>query len=211
MKVARFFAVLFAAAGLMLALTTVGFCLYSLDKPAKILEYPQAASDCTEKLMASLAQGDYAGAGSCLYGQPDLGSGEMPEDPRAALFWQTFLDGISYSFEGDCYARNGGFARQVTVTTPDLTALTADFQTRCQELLSQRIEAATEMSELYDEQNNFRQDLIDQVLEQAAQEAADQADQTKTYEITLELTFWDDRWWVLPNQELLRAMSADLT
>lgn len=210
MKVARFFAAIFAAAGLVLMLGSVGLCLYSLGKPAKVLEYPQEAADCTEQLMASFAQGDYAGAGKCLYGQPDLGGMGGPEDPTAALFWDAFLDSVSYSFAGDCYAADGGFARQVTVTTLDLSAMTADFQSRCQALLSQKVETATEMSELYDEDNNFRQDLIDSVVEQAAAEAASQPSQTKTYDITLELVFWDGQWWVRPNGELLRAMSADL-
>ena len=175
MKFARVIAGIFAVVGLVLMLGTVGISLYGLNHPTLAVEIPQEAADCSEQLAQALSGGDLAAAAQLLDGQPALGVDSVPSDPMAARFWDAFRESMSCQLSGECYVLDGGFARDAVITALDVEAMTRDFQTRSHDLMNQRVEAATEMAELYDENNNFRQDLIDQVLEQACQEALDQA------------------------------------
>lgn len=208
MKIAKFFAVIFAVAGTLLMLGTVVLCLTSLDAPVRTGEIPAAARACSEKLMEAVAAGDYETAGNCLYGQPDLGAASSPADPVGALVWEGFLSSISYEFQGDCYVTDTGFARNATVTTLDIPSVTEAFKQRSQDLLAEQTAAATEPAELYGENGQFKDELITQVLRQAAQETLSAAPQTVTYEVTLHLIRRDGQWWAVPDQALLKAISG---
>lgn len=210
MKFARVIAGIFAAIGLVLMLGTVGISLYGLNHPTLAVEIPQEAADCSEQLAQALSGGDLAAAAQLLDGQPALGVDSVPSDPMAARFWDAFRESMSCQLSGECYVLDGGFAQDAVITALDVEAMTRDFQTRSHDLMNQRVEAATEMAELYDENNNFRQDLIDQVLEQACQEALDQAQTTRTWNSTWHLVCREDQWWVIPDEELLSAFSAGL-
>lgn len=210
MKFARVIAGIFAAVGLVLMLGTVGISLYGLNHPTLAVEIPQEAADCSEQLAQALSQGELEAAARMLYGQPELGLGSTPSEPTAARFWDAFRESMSCQLSGECYVLDGGFAQDAVITALDVEAMTRDFQTRSHDLMNQRVEAATEMAELYDENNNFRQDLIDQVLEQACQEALDQAQTTRTWNSTWRLVCREDQWWVIPDEELLSAFSAGL-
>lgn len=210
MKFARAIGGLFAAVGLALMLGTVGVCLYGLKHPTLAVEVPQEAVACSEQLAEAISQGDLGTAAQFLYGQPELGVDDVPSDPAAAGFWDAFRDSMTCDFSGECYILDGGFARDAEITALDVEAMTRDFQTRSHDGMTQRVDSATEMSELYDENNNFRQDLIDQVIEQACQEAVQQAQTTRTWHSTWRLVHREGRWWVVPDEELLSAFSAGL-
>lgn len=210
MKFARIIAGFFAAVGLVLMLGTVGLSLYGLEHSPLAVEVPREATACSERLAETLSQGDLGAAARLLYGQPELGVDDAPSDPMAARFWDAFRDSMTCDFSGECYVLDGDFARDAVITALDVEAMTRDFQTRSADLMRQRVEAATEMSELYDENNNFRQDLIDQVMDQACQEAIQQAQTTRTWNSTWRLVHQDGQWWVIPDEELLSAFSAGL-
>ena len=210
MKIARIFAGLFAAAGLVLMLGTVGLCLANLDAPVKVDQIPEGAVQRSQELMDAVSAGDYQAVSAQIYGQPDLGFSGSLEDSVSDRFWQAYLDSLSYEFLGDCYVTDAGFARQVRLTALDLPAMVQDMQRRCHDLLQQRVEAATEMEELYDEENNFRQDLIDQVMDQAVEEALQQEHKTVSYDVVLDLVLRDGQWWAVPNQALLVALSGGI-
>lgn len=210
MKIARIFAGLFAAAGLVLMLGTVGLCLTNLNTPATVAQIPEGAVQRSQELMDAVSAGDYQAVSQQIYGQPDLGFSGSLEDAVSDRFWQAYLGSISYEFLGDCYAVDSGFARQVRITALDLPAMVLDMQRRCHDLLQQRVEAATEMEELYDEENNFRQDLIDQVMDQAVEEALQQEHSTVSYDVVLNLVLRDGQWWAIPDQALLSALSGGI-
>ena len=78
-------------------------------------------------------------------------------------------------------------------------------------LLTQRVETAEDMSELYDEENNFRQDLVDAIVLEAVDQAIRENGQTASFDVTLSLIQRDGQWWVVPDQALLQAISGGLT
>ena len=208
MKAARFFSAVFAVAGTILMLGTTVLCLTCRNAGVKVKKLPEGAVNCSESLMEALAAGDYAAAGNLIYGQPDLGAGRgSTEDPEDRI-WNAFLDSISYEFSGTCYVVDSGFAREADITTLDLSSVTDAIAGHAYTLLTQRVEAAEDMSELYDEGNHFRQDLVDQVLEEAALQALEQDARTVTSHVTMKLICRDGQWCAVPDQALLQAISG---
>lgn len=208
MKFARFFAVIFGIVGLVLMLGTTALCLMSLDEPVKLTEIPQGAQACSEEMMAAIDAGDFAAAAKRMYGQPDLGVEGTPADAAGAVVWNAYLESISYEFAGNCYATDSGLARDVSITTLDIPSVTEKLNSRASALLTQRVNAATEMAQLYDEENNFRADLVAEVLEEALNQAIAEDAKTVTREVTLNLIYRDGQWWVVPDQALLTALTG---
>lgn len=210
MKIAKFFAVIFGIIGTALMVGAIGFCLLSLDAPVRMTETPEGAVQCAETLQEAISAGDYAAIGNCLYGQPDLGMDGQIGDPMALEIWNLYEDNLAFAFQGDCYALDTGIFRDATVTYLEIPSVTENLQTRSHALLTQKVEAATDMTELYDESGEFREDLVTQVMYEALDQACAEDARTVTKEMTLELICRDGQWWVVPDTALLQALSGGL-
>mgnify|MGYP003297172171 CR=1 FL=1 len=123
MKIARFFAVIFAVFGFLLLVGSIGLCLFSLDAPVRILELPQEAVNTSEAFAQALSDGDLTAAAQLIYGQPDLGAEGTPGDPETEAVWDAFLDSVSFSYTGKCQATDAGLSRKATVTTLDIAGV----------------------------------------------------------------------------------------
>lgn len=210
MKIARFFSVIFAALGSVLLVGTLVLCLTSLNKPVKLTDIPREAEERVEEMMRLLEAGDLSAAAKLMYGQPELGAKTAPEGELAALVWDAFLGSISYEFKGECYAADAGIYQDAAITVMDIPGVTQDLQLRAHALLTAKVEAAEDMAELYDEENNFRKELVEQVLQQAVEEAVAQNTKTVTRDVTLTLIQKDGQWWVVPDEALLQAISGGI-
>lgn len=210
MKAARFFAVIFGIVGLVLMLGTMVLCFVSLGEPVQLKEVPQGAQICAQEMVAAINAGDFAAASAKMYGQPDLGGAGTPADAAGQAVWNAFVSSISCEFTGKCYATDSGIAWKASVTALDIPSVTEKLSSRASALLTQRVNAATEMYELYDENNDFRADLVQQVLDEALTLAIAEDGKTVTREVTLNMTCRDGQWWVVPDAALLQALSGGL-
>ena len=210
MKIAKFFSFIFAVAGTVLLVASVGLCLLSLTAPVRMTEVPAGAVECSEALGSAIEAGDFASVGNLLYGQPDLGVERLPETAEGQLIWDAFCYSLSFEFRGDCYATDSGIARDAVITTLDIPSVTEKLGQRAHALLTSRVENAEDMTELYDETNNFRQELVAEVLEQALEQGLRQDSGTVTREVTLTLVSREGKWWVVPDQNLLTALTGGL-
>lgn len=211
MKIAKFFACIFGAIGTVLMVGAIGLCLFSLDAPAKIHKMPEEAVACSEKLMEAVSGGDYETAAALMYGQPDLGVHGNPADQAGEMIWTAFLGSISYEFKGPCYVLDAGLARDVAVTALDVPSVTGSVGLRARELLTGKVASATDLAELYDETNNFREDLVEEVLSEAVIYALAEDAKTVTRDVTLKLICRDGQWWVVPDAQLLQLLSGGIT
>lgn len=207
MKLAKFVGALFGLAGTALMAAAIVVCLKSLDAPVKMVEYPQEAMERSEEMMDAVAQGDFSAAAKVMYGQPELGADRQAEDEVGQLIWAAFADSISYEFAGDCYATDSGISRNASITTLDISSVTANLRDRSRKLLSDRVAAATDMAELYDGEE-FREDVVMEVLKEAVQQALREDAKTVSREVTLNLIHREGQWWVVPDQTLLKAISG---
>lgn len=208
MKVAKIFAVVFAVAGIVLMLGTAVVCFASLNAPVKILENPDGAVTCSEELAQALNEGSFAAAGARMYGQPDLGVGDVPADGYSGLLWQSFCDSISLSYTSRLYLLDADLARDGTIRVLDVSYVTEQVQLKAKALLEQKQSQAEDPAALYDETGYFRQELVEEALQTALRQVLQEDPAYVTKDVTVKLIFRDETWWAVPDQALLQAISG---
>lgn len=210
MKLSKFFSLIFALLGMALATVAVVVTFRSLDAAPVLLSYSGEAEVQAEALMDAICEGDFSAAGAQMYGQPDLGVDRQPADTVGVLIWDAFVDSLAYEFHGNCYATDAGVARDVTITCLDISSVTDTLGERSRSLLAQRVAEAEDVEQIYDENGEYREDFVMEVLYDAAVQALKEDAVYETQDVTLNLTYQQDRWWVLPSQPLIAAISGGI-
>lgn len=208
MKIARFFAWIFGILGMALMVFSIGLCLVSRNKPVELKEVPAGAVECAEALRSAISAGDYGAISAVLYGQPDLGADRKPTEETGIMIWDAFAASVSFEWKGDCYATDTGIVRDAVIKSMDIPGTMQALDGKAHSLLTARVEAATDMTELYDEHNNFREDLVQDVLREAVVRVLAEDAQLVTREVTLQLVCRDGRWWVVPDSALLQMLTG---
>ncbi len=212
MKLGKILAPVFAVLGLILMITTTGVCLMSLDAQPRG-EVPQEAADFAVAMLNDIAQGDFSAAAEKMYGTPDLGVDENLTEEAAAV-WKIFRTGIRCSIPAGTEQHTvsgNGFAVEAEVSVPQIASITDSLTAHARDLMNERIAAAEEMADIYDENSEFRQDVIEEVMAQAMTLALQEEPEYQTFRTTLGLIREDDRWWVVPDDTLLKALSGGLS
>lgn len=208
MKIARFFSVIFAVIGVILLIVSMAFLLLNRNSEVRIRALPEAAVQVSEDFVQALNEGNLEAAAELMYGQPDLGVEMVPEDPESALVWDAFRSSITVELTGDWNVVQSALVRTGTITNLDVSAVLTKLPNMVQSLLDQKIAAAEDLTEIYDEQNAFRDELVEAVLREALQQALTQEAEPITREVTVKLVNRDGSWWVVPDQALLQAISG---
>ena len=199
MKFLKVISGIFALGAVAAVVLTLGVTASALNSSPKILEVPADAAEKVVGLMDAVSDGDYARASGCLLGNPSLGVDREPDSDVGKAVWNAFTDSFTYTLEGDLYATDTGLAQNVRVSFLELDSITTGLNERAQELLKQRVEEADRLQDVYDE-----------VLLQAVEEALQTRAQTTAVELTLNLVYQDDHWWVSPANDLLNAISGNI-
>ena len=92
----------------------------------------------------------------------------------------------------------------------DVTSVTAVLKDRSQALLEQRVEEAEDLEDVYDENLQYREDFVMDVLYDAAVMALKEDAKTITAELTLNLSYQNEQWWIAADRELLDAISGGI-
>lgn len=208
MKIARFFAVIFACIGALLLIGSMGFFLLSRNAPVRIRELPREAVSVSDAFAQSLNAGDLEAAAQLMYGQPDLGVSKSLEDPEAALIWEAFRSSIAAELDEAWNVEQGCLVKTMRITSLDVSGVMGKFPERIQPLLDRKIASAENLEEIYDENNEFREVLVEDILREALSQTLSQDAQPVTREVTLKLINRDGRWWVVPHQNLLQILAG---
>lgn len=182
---------------------------YPTAKPI-LLSPPKAAIGQVTDMMDAVCDGDYAKASTYLLGSPSLGVAEPSDNPLAVLLWDAFLDSTEFSLVGDCYTTEVGLAQSISFTYLDPASVTVNLQERSQKLLNQRVEEAEDVSEIYDENNEYKEAVVMEVLNDATQEALREDAKLVTVTLTVNLKYQDGTWWVVADDALLDAFSGGI-
>ena len=201
---------LFGLLALALAASAVMFTVRYLNAPPVLVRVPEAAVEQVDAVMTAVCSGDYAAASRGLYGSPDLGADREPAEAVGVLIWDAFVDSTSYELVGECFVTEMGLAQNVRFSGLELESVTEKAGGYAQTLLQQRVEEATDPDQLYDEKNNYREDLVMEVLYEAVQQALRQDARYTEQELTLNLIYKQGQWWVMPDQALLSAISGGI-
>lgn len=202
------FSAVYGALGAFLAVVCVCMALMNKNAGPVLLQQPQAAREQVNAMLDALCAGEYDTVSACLYGQPSLGLDREAEDPVGRLFWEALTRSFSYELAEEFHATDSGVALDVTISALDLSSVTENLRDRAQEKMEQRIDQAEDTDEIYDENNDYREEFVLEALYEAAQEALEQDARHTSWQLTLNLVYENGQWWIMPEQDLLRAISG---
>lgn len=205
-----FFSVIYGILGTVLAVGCICLALMNRNASPVLVRQPQAAMDQVRTMLDSLCDGSYDTISGCLYGQPDLGLDRKAEDPVGQLFWEALSGSFSYELGEELHATDSGVALDVTIHALDLSSVTKNLRDRARTEMEQRIGQAEDTSEIYDENNDYREDFVLEALYAAARDALAQDAEQVSWDLTLNLVYENGQWWIMPEQDLLRAISGGI-
>ena len=211
MKTRRVLSGLLSVLGLVLAIGTIWIVVWAVAAVPVMLMHPKSAVDRAQVLLDAVCDGDYETASEMLYGTPSLGNRPEDSSPAVDLIWAAFLDSLEYTLLGDCYATDSGVAMDVRIRSLDISGVVNGLDSRAQTLMNQRIAAAENATNIYDKNNDFRQELITEVLQEAVRQALAE---NKTYQeqtISLQLVYEQGQWWVMPETALLNVLAGSIS
>lgn len=206
----KIFAVIFAFAGICSAAAAIYIGANFTDRSPQLLTPPTVARSKVVMLMDAVCEGDYEQASQAILGNPSLGVDREAADKVGVLIWNAFQDSLSYELTGECYTTEDGLAQDLTVTGLDIESVTVNLRQRSQDLLEQRVAEAEDTSEIYDENNEYREDFVMSVLYDAAVQALEEDGTEKTVSLTIKLSYSEGSWWVVADNALLDAISGGI-
>ena len=125
-------------------------------------------------------------------------------------FWNAFRNSMSYELVGDCYGTEAGLAQNLTFSCMDITSVTAVLKERSLSLLEKRVEEAEKLSDVYDENMQYREDFVLNVLYDAAVAALEEDAGTMTTELTVNMVYQNETWWIIADRNLLDTISGGI-
>lgn len=200
---------IFGVLAVVLAVSALLICLTQRNAAPKLFGKAEGAEKCARGMMECISRGDYAGASAYLYGTPSLGIGDQRETPAAECVWDAFVSSMECRSRGSCYATDAGVAMDFTVSGLDIPSLTRELKQRSAAVLEARVEAAENMSQVYDSNQQYREDFIQSVLEEAAREAVAAVSPVENA-VTVQLVYEGNQWWVVPDSALMTAISGGI-
>ena len=214
-KTHRAAAVLFMLLAFAAALLAVWLCVRprpqtpAASVPAPVSAGAPEASDAVfEEFFSCLARKDWTGADGCLTGG-SLGLDGTPEDPTALRLWQAQRDAWRFVPAGEPTLSDGYLLARWKVSTLDYSTLPGAVRPLVNELLARAAEAASLKSEIYDENGEYRQELLMSSLDSALDTVLQDAGAFLTErEVAVRAEAVDGRWRIRPDAELLRALTG---
>lgn len=210
MKIRNVISAVFAAVAVCAAAAGIYLSFSSLNADPVLLSPPDEAQTRVLEFMDAVCASDYDRASQYLSGNPSLGLDREANDEVGQLLWDAYTSSLSYSVVGECHATDDGLAQKVSVTGLDITSVTSVLKDRSQTLLEQRVAEAEDADDVYDENNDYREDFVMQVLYDAASQALKKDAQEKTVEFTVNLVYQNNEWLVVVDNELLNAISGGI-
>lgn len=190
---------------LIICLITLGGC--AGEKPPIWAEQPEVLQGPVRTMLDAVCNADYAAAGKDMHEMPELGM-TCPENAVGELYYHAFVESITYELVGECYAADPGAAQKIRITCLDLNSVTEKLPQRVCTFLEQRIAEAETVSEIYDENNEYRSELIASFTMEAANAALAEDARMMTVEVPVKLICVEEQWKILPEPELLQAITG---
>ena len=165
-------------------------------------------ADTAAAFLDAICSGDYPTAYTMLNDYADLGLGSVPETEAGAKAYAALHRSFSYEFSGECSTEQMSAAQPVRFTYLDLTALEDAVTLETAEQLK-RIVHIHSVSEVYDENKNFRPEIANEAYLAALDVVlASAEDYCTDMDFTLSLTYSEGEWKVLTGPALLKALSG---
>ena len=164
---------------------------------------------CAQNFLDKLCGMDLEGASAELLGAPELNM-VSDQDGAKKILWDRYWGGLEATLEGKPYAQGSFLTVNARITYPDMDAVIRQMGELTQTRLRQRVDQAENVSEVYNTDGGYRQEILDEVLAQAARTAAEQTTAVCEKSIALKLAYDGEDWKIIPGKELRSLLSGDL-
>ncbi len=208
--IAKIIGIVFILAGIATAGFTVEVTRNNLDSIPVLLAPVEDAEAQAQALMDAVAKGDYAAAEKLILGNPKLGVDRDPADTVGVMIWEAFVESYSYEMVGGSFATDSGIAQNVKVSYLDIDSVTKNLRERSQALLEARVAEAEDVDEIYDENNDYKEEFVMEVLKDAVTDALKEDAVMTGAEFTMNLVYRDGSWVVVSDSALMAAISGNV-
>ena len=195
-------------------LTALLLCLVTLGRitwPAVRQMRDRPEGDPREVVLRffdALANGDFEAAYACLDGVETLGLELVPEGESNRAVYEAMRDQFSAELYGECSVDGNVAYQQVTCHYFDLTAFKWEASSQAMIHIS-RYASTHPVSELYDDNNRYRADLMQEAWNQAVAELLQHPENYRSSGgMQLELRWHDGAWRIVPNEKLLQMLTG---
>lgn len=199
----------FGLLGAFLLVVAAVLSFSSLNTPAKLLFASKDAEQRTVEYMDAVCRADLEAVGAMMAGQAGFYSSGELDSELASFLWDAYVKSISYAFSDGCYASDSGLSRDVRVTVLDIPAVMKTLKARSQELLAQQA-SVTDGDLVFVENGQYREEFAMGVLYEGAAAILKEGGVSKDVTLTLQLTYQDGQWYILPNPAVTNILSGSI-
>lgn len=203
-------AAIFGIVALVAAVFGITTAMNNRDALPVLVQPSQEALNTAADMLQAVEDGNYEKAGSMILGLPDLGVDREADGAVGQFLWNAYQESLEFEAVGDLFTTKEGVAQRYTVRYLDVNSVASNLRTYSQTLLQKRVEEAKEVSEVYNENHEYREDVVMEVLYEAAEVALQENAVYIENEFVVNLAFRGDRWWVVLDDGLLSAISGGL-
>lgn len=204
MKLSKIVSALFAFLGMVLVAGGIFLSFANRNAGAPGRAVPQEAKDCATAFLTALNDHDLESARTYLYGNPDLGLSQTSEAPQTAKVWDAFRSSFAVSDIAPLRVSQSEIRLDFTLTTLELKALV-----NLPSLARNILDGKEDQDSLYDENGTLKPQEKTAIMEEALEKTLAEAGSVNRT-CTISLVEAEGRWWVLPNENLLSALSGGM-
>ena len=204
MKLSKIVSALFAFLGMVLVAGGIFLSFANRYAGAPGRAVPPEAKDGATDCLTARDDHDPVSARTDLYGNPDLGRSQTSECPQTAKVWEAFRSSFAVSDIAPFQVSQSEIRLDFTLTTLELKALV-----NLPSLARSILDGKEDQDSLYDENGTLKSQEKDSILEEALEKTLAEAGSVNRT-CTISLVEAEGRWWVLPNENLLSALSGGM-
>lgn len=194
--------------GVLSMIAGVFAIFWGLQAEPMILREPEDAKQCAEAFLKAINDGSLTEAGNCLTDPSVLGAVPENAEQVAALIWDTYRTQMDAELVSGLYTTADGLCIDMELTALNVWDAVEKIASLAVKRMQEHVATASDMSELYGDDGQYRPELVDNVLQQATLETLMCDLPTVTTGLTLHLAQSGEVWKVIPDQALVNALSG---
>lgn len=202
-------ATLFTLLALAAATFTLYLCAFAEQAVPYVEDGPEGPTAALESFFSNLEEKAFSNAYTHLSNYASLGLENTPADPVAARLWAARQDVWHFSVE-DGYEMDGiHLTKRAAADCLDEGAVMDRAGALVQEKLVQAVEEARLKSEVYDEEGNYREELVRAALEASLDEVlSDVSPYIYTRALVIRLEYVNGKWLVAADAGLIGVLTG---
>lgn len=197
-----------AIIGVCLAAFTLVCATYFTGSGIILIHTNGNPSDVVDSFYSALIADNYPAAYGYLKDYTTLGLENEPQDGYSDKIYEALKNSYAYELTGPAVINEFTAVQDVRFTYLDITSISDDIASRIDGLLEERVEQLP-WHMIYDDNGDYRTDLLDEVYDTAFANAMKSSSQyivTTDYSVSLE--YIGDNWFIIVNDDMTYCLAG---